>query len=82
MLMFGRGLLRNGAPFLGLISLRALCLEIEKQRKSGIQEKVMAFIAKQHGVLSRILAVQPLAFMVLSQTGFCASTTLALRWFQ
>ena len=47
--MFGRGLLRNGAPVLGLISLRALCVEMEKQEKSGIQEKVIAFIAKQHG---------------------------------
>ena len=78
MLMFGRGLLRNGAPVLGLISLRALCVEMEKQEKSGIQEKVMAFWVGRFS--SNV--VQPLAFMVLSQTGFCASTTLALRWFQ
>jgi hypothetical protein len=34
--------------FSAFISLGALCSE-DRKTKSGIQEKVMAFIAKQHG---------------------------------
>jgi len=42
--MFGRGLLRNGAPFLGLhfSSVRFL-RRSKKQWQSGIQEKSWAF---------------------------------------
>jgi len=63
--------------FSAFISLGAL-LSGDRKTKSGIQEKVMAFESDD---LAAMLC-QPLAFMVLSQTGFCASTTLALRWFQ
>jgi hypothetical protein len=40
--------------FSAFISLGALCSE-DRKTKSGIQEKVMAFIAKQHGFLSRMI---------------------------